>query len=51
MIAGGKTTVDTNVSVLFLETLWAGISVRNFQAFGLNAQCTVKNKFRFGYCV
>ena len=49
MVAGGKTTVDTNVSVLFLETLWAGVSVRNFQAFGLNAQCTIKNKFRFGY--
>ncbi len=49
MVAGGPTTVDANVSVLFLETLWAGVSVRNFQAFGLNAQFTIKNKFRFGY--
>jgi hypothetical protein len=29
--------------------LWAGVSIRNFQALGLNAQCTIKNKFRFGY--
>lgn len=40
---------DTNVSVLFLETLWAGVQLRNFQSLGFNAQLQVKHKFRFGY--
>jgi type IX secretion system PorP/SprF family membrane protein len=49
VVEGGPTALDTNVSVLFLETLWAGVSIRNFQALSLNAQLEIKNSFRIGY--
>lgn len=49
IVENGPAALDTNVSVLFLETLWAGVSIRNFQALSLNAQMEISNKFRFGY--
>lgn len=42
-------SVDVNANILFAEILWAGISVRDFNALGFNAQIELNNKFRFGY--
>ena len=49
MIPGETVSVDLNASVLFLEVLWGGITVRNFNSIRLNAQMEISNKLRFGY--
>lgn len=43
------TALDLNLQVLLKQVLWAGITVRNFNAVGLNAQLQVSQRFRFAY--
>lgn len=40
---------DFNTSVLLAETIWAGVSVRNFKTIGANGILEISNKFRVGY--
>lgn len=49
MVEGQPTSLDLNGSVLLNETLWLGLTLRNLNALGLNAQFTLRNRFRFGY--
>ncbi len=46
---GGNHALDLNFHMLFKEVLWAGVTVRNFSAVGLNTQFQVGQRFRFGY--
>lgn len=41
--------LDFNTSVLLAETIWAGVSVRNFKTIGFNGILEISNKFRVGY--
>ncbi len=49
MAPGGNHALDMNFHVLLKEVLWAGVTVRNFSAIGINAQFQAGQRFRFGY--
>jgi type IX secretion system PorP/SprF family membrane protein len=49
LVPEGNMAVDANLHFLFLETLWAGITVRNLSAVGLNTQFQVSQRTRIGY--
>lgn len=49
IIEGQPISVDLNASVLLLETLWVGASVRNFNALGINSQFEINDQVRLGY--
>ena len=42
-------SIDLNASVLLLESLWVGLTLRNFNALGVNAQFEINDMFRLGY--
>ena len=48
-VPDGNMAADLNVSALLIETIWAGITLRNFSSIGLNGQFQVGNRFRLGY--
>lgn len=48
-VEGQPLSIDFNASVLLLETLWVGASIRNFNAVGINSQFELINKIRLGY--
>jgi len=48
-VPGGNQALDLSLNALFLETLWAGITVRNFSALGINTQFQISQRFRVGY--
>ena len=49
MVPDGTQALDLNLHALFLGTLWAGITVRNFSAVGINTQFQVSQRLRIGY--
>ncbi len=49
VVEGQPLSVDLNASVLVLETLWVGASVRNFNTAGVNGQFEISDKLRIGY--
>jgi type IX secretion system PorP/SprF family membrane protein len=48
-VPGGNIAADLNLSALLVEKLWAGVTVRNLSAVGVNGQFQIDNKFRIGY--
>lgn len=49
MVDGAPASVDINGSVLLNELLWVGITLRNLNSLGANAQLNLKSRFRIGY--
>ncbi len=49
VIEGQPISIDLNASVLLLETLWVGASLRNFNAAGINSQFEISDLLRLGY--
>ncbi|MEI9917636.1 MAG: type IX secretion system membrane protein PorP/SprF [Bacteroidota bacterium] len=49
MAPGGNHALDLNFHMLFRETIWAGITVRNFSTLGVSTQFQVGQRFRFAY--
>ncbi|MCW5912259.1 MAG: type IX secretion system membrane protein PorP/SprF [Cyclobacteriaceae bacterium] len=49
MIPDGQQALDVSLHALFLETIWAGITVRNFDAMGANGQFQVSQRLRVAY--
>jgi len=49
IVEGQPISVDLNASVLLLETLWVGASIRNFNALGINSQFEINDQIRLGY--
>lgn len=49
MVPDGNQALDISLNALFLETLWAGIMVRNFDAVAINTQFQVSQRLRIGY--
>jgi type IX secretion system PorP/SprF family membrane protein len=45
----GNVAADVNLNALFMETVWAGITVRNLSAIGVNGQLQVDDRLRIGY--
>ncbi len=48
-VPGGNLAADLNLAALFMETVWAGITVRNLSAIGVNGQLQLNNGMRIGY--
>jgi type IX secretion system PorP/SprF family membrane protein len=48
-VPNGNMAADLNLSALLMETIWAGVTLRNFSSVGLNGQFQVANRFRIGY--
>jgi type IX secretion system PorP/SprF family membrane protein len=48
-VPDGNMAADVNLTAILLETLSAGITIRNFSAIGLNGQLQINNNMRFGY--
>lgn len=48
-VPGGNLAADLNLSVLLMETIWAGVTVRNLSAVGINGQFQVSSRLRIGY--
>lgn len=48
-VDGQPLSVDLSAQVLMARVVWAGITLRNFNAIGINAQVQVSNSLRFGY--
>jgi type IX secretion system PorP/SprF family membrane protein len=46
----GATSLDLTGSLLFVDVLWAGLTIRNFNAAGIITQLQINNQFRVGYC-
>ena len=42
-------SIDLNAQVLFLETLWVGATLRNFNAVGFTGQFEIGDALRLGY--
>lgn len=49
MVPDGQQALDINLHALILETIWAGITVRNFNAYGINGQFQVSQRLRIAY--
>ncbi len=49
MVPGGNMALDVNLHALFSETVWAGITVRNLSAVGINTQIQISQRTRLGY--
>lgn len=49
MVPEGNMALDVSLHALFIETLWAGITVRNLSAVGINTQLQVSQRTRLGY--
>lgn len=49
MVPDGQQALDINLHALILETIWAGITVRNFNAYGANGQFQVSQRLRIAY--
>lgn len=49
VVEGQPLSIDLNASLLLMETLWVGASLRNFNAVGLNGQFEVNDQIRLGY--
>ncbi len=45
----GNMAVDANLHFLFIDTIWAGLTIRNLSAIGINAQFQVSQRTRIGY--
>ena len=48
-VDGQPLSIDLNAHVLLADIVWAGLTLRNFNAVGINAQVQVSDSFRFGY--
>jgi type IX secretion system PorP/SprF family membrane protein len=48
-VPGGNMAADVNLTAILLETLSAGITIRNLSAIGLNGQFQISNRMRVGY--
>ena len=48
-VEGQPVSVDLNASLLVLESLWVGVSVRNFNEAGINGQFKISDQLRLGY--
>lgn len=44
-----QTAADISLNALFANTIWAGVTLRNLDGIGINAQLQVNRSFRFGY--
>lgn len=49
MVPEGNMALDVNLHALFKETIWAGITVRNLTAVGINTQLQISQRTRIGY--
>lgn len=49
MMPNGQQALDVSLHALFLETIWAGVTVRNFDALGANGQFQVSQRLRVAY--
>jgi len=49
VVEGQPLSIDLNASLLLMETLWVGASIRNFNAIGLNSQFEINDQIRLGY--
>lgn len=49
IVEGQPISVDLNASVLLMETLWVGATIRNFNAAGVNGQFEINDQIRLGY--
>lgn len=49
IVDGAPASIDLNGSILLNELLWVGITLRNLNSLGANAQLNLENRFRFGY--
>jgi len=49
MIPDGQQALDVSLHALFLETIWAGVTIRNFDALGANGQFQVSQRLRVAY--
>ncbi|TXI71199.1 MAG: type IX secretion system membrane protein PorP/SprF [Cyclobacteriaceae bacterium] len=49
MVPDGQQALDVSLHALFLETIWAGVTVRNFNALGANGQFQVSQRLRVAY--
>lgn len=49
IVEGQPLSVDLNASVLLMETLWVGATIRNFNAAGVNGQFEINDQIRLGY--
>jgi len=49
IIPDGQQALDVSLHALLLETIWAGITVRNFDALGANGQFQVSQRLRIAY--
>lgn len=49
MVPEGNMALDVNLHALFNEILWAGVTVRNLSAVGINTQIQISNRTRIGY--
>lgn len=49
IVEGQPLSIDLNASVLLMETLWVGATIRNFNAAGINCQFEINDQIRLGY--
>ena len=49
VVEGQQTSFDLSVQVLLKETIWAGVTIRDFNAAGFTAQFQMSDLFRAGY--
>jgi type IX secretion system PorP/SprF family membrane protein len=49
MMPNGQQAIDVSLHALFLETIWAGITIRNFNSYGVNGQFQVSQRLRAAY--
>ena len=49
VVEGKKTSMDLTAQVLLKESLWLGVTVRDFNAAGFTAQFEISDQFRVGY--
>jgi type IX secretion system PorP/SprF family membrane protein len=49
MMPNGQQALDVSLHALLLETIWAGVTVRNFDALGANGQFQVSQRLRVAY--
>lgn len=49
MVPEGSMALDVSLHALFLETIWAGITVRNLSAVGINTQIQISQRTRLAY--
>lgn len=49
IVEGQSVSLDLNASILLLETLWVGVTLRDFNTAGLNMQFELGDMLRLGY--